>query len=184
MEELKKKLEKRMEGAFNALLQNYTKTRTGRANASNLDHIRIDYYGASTPIKQLCNITIPEPRLIVIQPWDKTILIDIEKAVLASNIGVTPENDGNVIRLPFQPLTEDTRKNIVKQIKQMAEDGRVEIRNIRREGNESVKQMEKNGDISIDEQKKLLKDIQDLTDKWIEKISETSDSKETEIMEV
>ncbi len=184
MEELKKKLEKRMEGAFNALLQNYTKTRTGRANASNLDHIRIDYYGASTPIKQLCNITIPEPRLIVIQPWDKTILIDIEKAVLASNIGVTPENDGNVIRLPFQPLTEDTRKNIVKQIKQMAEDGRIEIRNIRREGNESVKQMEKNGDISIDEQKKLLKDIQDLTDKWIEKISETSDSKETEIMEV
>lgn len=184
MEELKKKLEKRMEDAFNALLQNYTKTRTGRANASNLDHIRIDYYGASTPIKQLCNITIPEPRLIVIQPWDKTILIDIEKAVLASNIGVTPENDGNVIRLPFQPLTEDTRKNIVKQIKQMAEDGRIEIRNIRREGNESVKQMEKNGDISIDEQKKLLKDIQDLTDKWIEKISETSDSKEAEIMEV
>lgn len=184
MEELKKKLEKRMEDAFNALLQNYTKTRTGRANASNLDHIRIDYYGASTPIKQLCNITIPEPRLIVIQPWDKTILIDIEKAVLASNIGVTPENDGNVIRLPFQPLTEDTRKDIVKQIKQMAEDGRIEIRNIRREGNESVKQMEKNGDISIDEQKKLLKDIQNLTDKWIEKISETSDSKETEIMEV
>ena len=184
MEELKKKLEKRMEDAFNALLQNYTKTRTGRANTSNLDHIRIDYYGASTPIKQLCNITIPEPRLIVIQPWDKTILIDIEKAVLASNIGVTPENDGNVVRLPFQPLTEDTRKNIVKQIKQMAEDGRIEIRNIRREGNESVKQMEKNGDISIDEQKKLLKDIQGLTDKWIEKISETSDSKETEIMEV
>ncbi|MCK4653639.1 MAG: ribosome recycling factor [Candidatus Cloacimonetes bacterium] len=184
MEELKRKLENSMEDAFNALLQNYTKTRTGRANTSNLDHIRIDYYGASTPIKQLCNITIPEPRLIVIQPWDKTILIDIEKAVLASNIGVTPENDGNVIRLPFQPLTEDTRKNIVKQIKQMAEDGKVEIRNIRREGNESVKQMEKNGDISIDEQKKLLKDIQGLTDKWIDKISETSDSKETEIMEV
>ena len=157
MEELKRKLENRMEDAFNALLQNYTKTRTSRANASILDNIRIDYYGASTPIKQLCNITIPESRLIVIQPWDKTILIDIEKAVLASNIGVTPENDGNVIRLPFQPLTEDTRKNIVKQIKQMAEDVRVEIRNIRREGNESAKQMEKNGAISIDEQKNSLR---------------------------
>jgi len=117
MEELLTELEIKMEDAFQALLNNFSKTRTGRANTSALDHVRIDYYGENTPIKQLCNISIPEPRLIIVQPWDKTTLTLIEKAILASNIGVTPENDGNVIRLPFQPLTEETRRDIVKQIK-------------------------------------------------------------------
>jgi ribosome recycling factor len=123
-------------------------------------------------------------RLIIIQPWDKTSLSNIEKAILASNIGVTPENDGNVIRLPFQPLTEETRKEIVRQTKKIAEDTKIEIRNIRRDGNETVKLMEKDSKISEDDLKKILKDIQNLTDDWIDKISEATNSKEKEIMEV
>jgi len=175
MEDLLTELELAMEDAFQALLKNFSKTRTGRANTSALDHIKIDYYGEKTPLKQLCNISIPEPRLIVIQPWDKSILELIEKSILASNIGVTPESDGNVVRLPFQPLTEDTRKEIVKQIKKMAEDAKIEIRNIRRNGNDTAKKMEKESEITEDDLKKVMKDIQDLTD---------SKSKETEIMEV
>ncbi len=184
MKKLKRDIDGRMKNAYKALIHNYSKIRTGRANSSALEDIYIDYYGESTPIKQLCNISIPEPRLIVIQPWDKQVLPLIEKAILASNIGVTPDNDGNVIRLPFQPLTEETRKDIVKDIKKMAEEGKVEIRNIRRSGNDSAKKMEKNSKISEDDEKKLEKDIQDLTDKWIDKISETAESKEKEIMEV
>jgi ribosome recycling factor len=184
MEDLLTELELAMEDAFQALLKNFSKTRTGRANTSALDHIKIDYYGEKTPLKQLCNISIPEPRLIVIQPWDKSILELIEKSILASNIGVTPESDGNVVRLPFQPLTEDTRKEIVKQIKKMSEDAKIEIRNIRRDGNDTAKKMEKDSEITEDDLKKVMKDIQDLTDTWIDKISETAKSKETEIMEV
>lgn len=184
MQKLINELTKKMENAFDALLRNYAKIRTGRANASALDDIKIDYYGAPTPIKQLCNISIPEPKLIVIQPWDKSILGDIEKALLSSNIGVTPENDGNVVRLPFQPLTEETRLEIVKQIKKMAEDGKIEIRNIRREGNDTSKNMEKSSEISEDNMKDLQIDIQELTDSWVAKITETAKSKETEIMEV
>lgn len=184
MNELIQSLTTKMENAFEALLKQYSRIRTGRANSSALDDIKVDYYGAPTPIKQLCNISIPEPRLIVIQPWDKTILEGIEKALLSSNIGVTPDNDGNVIRLPFQPLTEETRLDIVKQIKKLAEDSKIEIRNIRREGNETSKKMEKSSEISEDNMKDLQIDIQELTDKWVEKISETAKSKETEIMEV
>jgi len=122
--------------------------------------------------------------MIIVQPWDKTTLADIEKAILAANLGVTPENDGNVIRLPFQPLTEEKRKEIAKNLKKIAEDTRVAIRNIRREANEQVKKLEKDGEISEDEQKKMLKDIQDITDEWIKKIDEAEKSKEKEILEV
>jgi len=120
----------------------------------------------------------------VIQPWDKQILPLIEKAILSSNIGVNPENDGNVIRLPFQPLTEETRKEIVKKIKNMAEEGKIDIRNIRRFGNDEAKKMEKKSEISEDDEKKMLKDIQELTDKWIKSISDVASTKEKEIMEV
>ncbi len=184
MDDLLLDLEVKMETAFESLLKNFARTRTGRANTSFLDEITIDYYGQQTPVKQLCNITIPEPRLVIIQPWDKTTLVNIEKAILASNIGVTPDNDGKVIRLPFQPLTEETRRNIVKQIKKMSEEGKVEVRNIRREGNEIAKKMEKNNEITKDDLKKVMKDIQELTDKMIEKISDASERKEAEIMEV
>lgn len=184
MNKLTNQFDQKMETAFQAVLRKFSSTRTGRANASALDNINIDYYGSQTPVKQLCNITIPEPRLIVIQPWDKSSLPLIEKAILASNIGVTPENDGNVIRLPFQPLTEETRKDIVKQVKKMAEDGKVAIRNIRRDCNDELKKMQKNSEITEDDLSLGLKNIQDLTDKWIDKISESAKSKEKEIMEV
>ena len=184
MEELKSQCNDKMHKSFESLLHQYSKIRTGRASASILDDVRINYYGQPTPVKQLCNISIPEPRQIIIQPWDKTTLADIEKAILAANLGITPENDGNVIRLPFQPLTEEKRKDIVKNLKKLAEEARIAIRNIRRDANEQAKKMEKDSEISEDEEKKLLKEVQDTTDEWIKKVDEVEKSKEKEILEV
>lgn len=184
MQEFKKSLEEKMKKSFESMLHSFTKIRTGRASASILDDIRINYYGQPTPVKQLCNVSIPEPRLIIVQPWDKTTLADIEKAILAANLGITPENDGSVIRMPFQALTEDKRKDIVKQIKKLAEDARVAVRNIRRDGNEQAKTMKKNSEISEDDEKKLTQEIQDLTDIWVKKVDESAKIKEKEIMEV
>jgi len=173
-----------MQKSFDSLLHNFSKIRTGRPNPAILDDIKINYYGAPNPIKQLCNVSIPDARMMVIQPWDKTTLADIEKAILAANIGIRPENDGNVIRLPHQPLTEEKRKDLVKGMKKMAEEARVAIRNIRRDINELIKKAKKDGEMSEDEEKKQLKDIQDLTDEWIKKIDSSEKSKEKEIMEV
>ena len=184
MENIKETTKEKMQKSFDTMLHQYSKIRTGRASASILDDIKINYYGQPTPVKQLCNISIPEARMIVVQPWDKTTLADIEKAILAANIGITPENDGNVIRLPFQPLTEEKRKDIVKNIKKISEDTRVAIRNIRRDANEIVKKEKKDSEISEDEEKKQLKELQDLTDEWIKKIDEAEKAKEKEIMEV
>mgnify|MGYP000873572128 CR=1 FL=1 len=184
MENLKANLKEKMQKSFDALLHQFSKIRTGRASASILDDVRINYYGQPTSVKQLCNISIPEARTIIVQPWDKTTLADIEKAILAANIGITPDNDGNVIRLPFQPLTEDKRKDIVKNIKKLSEDARVAIRNLRRDANEGGKKMKKDSEISEDEEKKLLKEVQDITDEWIKKIDEAEKAKEKEIMEV
>lgn len=184
MQNLKDSTREKMQKSFDSLLHQYSKVRTGRASASILDDIRINYYGQPTPVKQLCNISIPEPRTIIVQPWDKTTLAEIEKAILGANIGITPENDGNVIRLPFQPLTEDKRKDIVKNLKKLAEDSRVAIRNIRRDANEAGKKMKKDSEISEDDEKKLLKEVQDITDEWIKKIDDVEKAKEKEIMEV
>jgi len=184
MQTLKDSTKEKMQKSFDSLLHQFSKVRTGRASASILDDIRINYYGEPTPVKQLCNISIPEPRTIVVQPWDKTTLADIEKAILGANIGITPENDGNVIRLPFQPLTEDKRIDIVKNLKKLAEDARVAIRNIRRDANEAAKKMKKDSDISEDDEKKVLKEVQDITDEWIKKIDDVEKAKEKEIMEV
>lgn len=184
MDTLKKEIQNKMEQSFESMIRKFSKVRTGRANVAVLDNISVDYYGQATPIKQLCNISIPEPRLIIIQPWDKTILGDVEKAIQASNVGVTPNNDGNVIRLPFQPLTEETRKDIVKDLKRMGEDAKIAIRHIRKEGNEKAKKMEKDGDITEDELKKLTKQIQEYTDNYTNKISESIKTKEKEIMTV
>jgi len=184
MENLKSTAKEKMQKSFDALLHQFSKVRTGRASASILDDVRINYYGQPTPVKQLCNISIPEARTIIVQPWDKTTLADIEKAILAANIGITPDNDGNVIRLPFQPLTEDKRKDIVKNIKKISEEARINIRNIRRDINEAGKKMKKDSEISEDEEKKLLKEIQDITDEAIKKIDEAEKAKEKEIMEV
>ncbi|PKN75092.1 MAG: ribosome recycling factor [Candidatus Cloacimonetes bacterium HGW-Cloacimonetes-2] len=184
MENLKASTKEKMQKSFDSLLHQYSKIRTGRASASILDDIRINYYGQPTPIKQMCNISIPEARMIIVQPWDKTTLAEIEKAILAANLGITPDNDGNVIRLPFQPLTEDKRKDIVKNLKKMAEEARVAIRNIRRDANEAAKKMKKDTEISEDDEKKLLKEVQDITDDWIKKIDDVEKAKEKEILEV
>ncbi len=184
MDTLKTITIEKMQKSLDSLLHQYGKIRTGRASASILDDVRINYYGQPTPVKQLCNISIPDARLITIQPWDKTTLAEIEKAILAANLGITPENDGNVIRLPFQPLTEDKRKDIVKILKKMAEEARVSIRNLRRDANEAIKKQKKDSEISEDDEKRLLKEIQDTTDEWIKKIDEVEKSKEKEILEV
>jgi ribosome recycling factor len=184
MENIKQQVSDKMQKSLDSLLHQFSKIRTGRASASILDDVKINYYGAPTPVKQLCNISIPEARLIVIQPWDKTTLADIEKAILAANLGITPENDGNVIRLPFQPLTEEKRKDIVKSLKKMTEDARVAVRNIRRDENEDVKKQKKDSLISEDDEKKLLKEIQDVTDEWIKKVDEAEKTKEKEILEI
>lgn len=184
MQEIISLSKEKMQKSFEAMLNQYSRVRTGRASASILDDIRINYYGQPTPIKQLCNVSIPEPRTIVVQPWDKTTLPEIEKSILAANIGITPENDGNVIRLPFQPLTEEKRKEIVRNLKKISEDTRISVRNARRDANESIKKMKKDGDISEDDETKQLKEIQDLTDEWVKKIDEAEKVKEKEIMEV
>jgi ribosome recycling factor len=184
MKDFKKNTEEKMQKTLDAMLHQFSKVRTGRASASILDDVKINYYGQPTPVKQLCNITVPDARQIVLQPWDKSSLGEIEKAILAANLGITPENDGNVIRLPFQALTEDKRKDIVKQVKKIGEETRVAMRNVRRDNNELVKKAKKNSEIGEDEEKKLLKDIQDVTDKWIAKVDESEKLKEKEIMEV
>lgn len=184
MENIKQQVSDKMQKTLDSLLHQFSKIRTGRASASILDDVKINYYGQPTPVKQLCNISIPEARLIVVQPWDKTTLADIEKAILAANLGITPENDGNVIRMPFQPLTEEKRKDIVKSLKKMAEDARVAVRNIRRDSNEDVKKSKKDSEISEDDEKKLLKEIQDTTDDWIKKVDEAEKIKEKEILEI
>ncbi len=184
MENIKQQVSEKMQKTLDSLLHQFSKIRTGRASASILDDVKINYYGQPTPVKQLCNISIPEARLIVVQPWDKTTLADIEKAILAANLGITPENDGNVIRMPFQPLTEEKRKDIVKSLKKLAEDARVAIRNIRRDSNEEVKKAKKDSEISEDDEKKLLKEVQDVTDEWIKKVDEAERVKEKEILEI
>jgi ribosome recycling factor len=184
MDNVKQEVSDKMQKSLDALHHQFSKIRTGRASASILDDVKINYYGQPTPVKQLCNISIPEARLIVVQPWDKTTLADIEKAILAANLGITPENDGNVIRMPFQPLTEEKRKDIVKNLKKLAEDARVAVRNIRRDSNEEVKKQKKDSEISEDEEKKLLKEIQDVTDEWIGKVDEAEKLKEKEILEI
>lgn len=184
MDKILKQLEDKMSKATDTMAHNFAKLRSGRASVSILDDIKINYYGEPTPIKQLCSISTPEARLIVVQPWDKTTLSDIERAILAANLGITPENDGKVVRLPFQPLTEEKRKDIVKQIRKIAEESKIAVRNIRREGNDIAKQMEKDKELSEDEMKTLQDDIQKLTDKWIEKINEAAKTKETEVMSV
>ena len=184
MQELLKNVDENMKLAHDALGRNFSKLRTGKASPAVLDDIKINYYGTPTPIKQLGNITVPEARTIVIQPWDKTILADVEKAILAANIAVTPDNDGSVIRLPFQALTEDKRKEIVKQVKKMGEDAKIAVRNVRRDANEQAKKMKKDSKISEDEETKLIKDVQEMTDKWVKEIDQTIANKEKDVLNV
>jgi ribosome recycling factor len=158
--------------------------RAGRASASLLDRITVDYYGAPTPINQLAGVSVPEARLLVITPYDKTILGEIEKAILKSDIGITPTNDGNVIRLAVPALTEERRKELVKVVKKEAEEAKVAVRNVRRDANDDLKKLEKNGEITEDDLRGYGEDIQKLTDEYIAKVDETAKEKEKEILSV
>jgi ribosome recycling factor len=184
MKELKPILEDQMNKAIKALQNQMTKVRTGRASAAVLDGISADYYGTPTPIKNLGQISIPEARLLQIQPFDKSAIGAIEKAILAANIGLTPGNDGNFIRIQFPALTEDKRKAFVKDVKKLGEDAKVAIRNIRREQNDKVKLAEKDKKISEDESKKVQEEIQKITDNFIKEVDKVVDAKEKELLTV
>jgi ribosome recycling factor len=176
--------EDRMDKAVAALKRDLASLRAGRATPALLDRITVDYYGVSTPINQLANISVPEPRLLLIQPWDKKSVADVERAIMKSDLGLTPMSDGSVIRLAIPQLTEDRRKELVKMSKKKAEEGRVAIRNIRRDANEELKRTEKKGEMTEDELHKTQDDIQKLTDKYIEEVEKVLTVKEAEIMEV
>ena len=178
--EVESKMEKRVQG----LLGEYKTIRAGRANASVLDKISVEYYGSLTPVNQVGSISSPEPRLLVIQPWDTSLLREIEKAINKSDLGISPQNDGKVIRLSFPPLTEERRKELVKQVKKYAEETKVQIRNARRDGIEMYKKQKKDGEITEDDMKKIEKDIQALTDKYIKEVDSIAADKEKEITEL
>jgi len=176
--------EERMKKTIEHLRKDLASLRAGRANPAMLEKIMVDYYGQPTPINQLANITVPEARLLVIQPWDKTIIASIEKAIMKSDLGINPSNDGNVIRLAIPQLTEERRKELVKVLRKRAEEARVAVRNIRRDANELLKSGEKEKLISEDENKKGMDDIQKETDRHIKEIDSVLQGKEKEIMEV
>jgi ribosome recycling factor len=182
--ELLKNTEEKMKKVVEALRNDYSSIRAGRANPALLDKIKVEYYGVSTPLNQVANISAPEARLLLIQPWDKNILSDVEKAILKSDLDLNPNNDGNVIRIAIPQLTEERRKELVKLVKKKAEEYRVVIRNYRRDANDEIKKMEKKGNISEDEMHLNQDNVQELTNEYIEKIDAVLKSKEEEIMEV
>ncbi|MDN3449320.1 ribosome recycling factor [Planococcus sp. APC 3906] len=174
----------KMDNAIQAFSRELASIRAGRANPSILNKLTVDYYGAPTPINQVAGIAVPEARLIVIQPYDKTILGDIEKAIMKSDLGLSPSNDGIVIRLAIPALTEERRKDLVKQVKKEAEEAKVGIRNIRRDANDDLKKLEKKSEITEDDLRSYSDEVQKLTDSFIVKIDEVAKDKEKEIMEV
>ncbi len=184
MQEHLKLYEDKMEKSLDVLLDEYASIRAGRANPHVLDRLRIDYYGTPTPIQQVGNVTTTEARMIVIQPWEKSLLKEIEKAILVSDLGINPTNDGNVIRLVFPELTEERRKDLAKDVKKKGEGAKVAVRNIRRDAMDSIKKMEKAGDISEDDLKQGEEKIQKITDKMIEKVDKAIETKTKEIMTV
>lgn len=184
IEELIKNVEEKMKKAIDATARELSTIRTGRANPTILERVKVSAYNQLMPLNQLATISSPEPRALLIQPWDKSIIADIEKAIIKSDLNLTPINLGNVIRLNIPPLTEERRKELVKIVKKEIEQGKVSIRNIRRDANEEVKKMEKNKDISEDESRRTLDKIQKATDKYIEEMDRLLERKEKEIMEV
>ena len=177
-------LEERMQKSIDVFNQNLSEIRAGRANPAILNKVSVEYYGVLTPINQVAGISVPEARTIVIQPWDASVLKSIEKAILASDIGLNPNNDGKVIRLNFPELTEERRKEIVKDVRKIAEEVRVSIRSIRRDGMEDVKARQKKSEITEDDKSNLEDKIQKLTDKYIEEVDKLLENKEKEIMNI
>lgn len=177
-------IEEKMQKGIGFLLEDFNTIRAGRANSAVLDKISVDYYGTATPIQQVGTISVPEPRMLVIQPWDTTLLKDIERALLKSELGISPVNDGKIIRLAFPPLTEERRKEFVKLIGKKSEEAKIVIRNIRREAIEDAKKSEKKKEITEDDLKVIEKDIQGITDKYIKNIDDEYKKKEIEILEI
>lgn len=184
MDEVFENSEKKMKKAVDLLKQDLSTVRAGRANPSLLDNVTVNYYNTNLPINQVATITAPESRLLVIQPWDKSIVGDIEKAILKSDLGLTPNNDGNVIRLNIPQLTEERRKELVKKVRKKAEDTKVAVRNVRREAKDQIKNEEKQGNLSEDDSKKGQEKIQEFTDNAINEVDKLLEQKEKEIMEV
>ena len=183
MEEKLKMYEDKMNKSLDVLQSDYASIRAGRANPHVLDKIRVDYYGTPTPIQQVGNITVPEPRVIQIAPWEKTLIKDIEKAIMMSDVGITPSNDGSLIRLVFPELTEERRKDLVKDVKKRGEESKVAIRNARRDGNDALKKLAKS-EVSEDEIKELEDKLQKLTDKFIKDLDKLVEEKSKEILTV
>jgi len=177
-------VQKEMEGSVTVLRKDLTKLRTGRASTSLLEHITVEYYGASTPLNQLATLSAPEPRLLIIQPFDRAAMAEIEKAILKSDLGLTPNNDGKVIRIPIPALTEERRKDLVKHVKKIAEEYRVSVRNHRRVAVEQLKDAEKKKEITADEAKHGLDRVQKITDDFIGRIDKIVKAKEDEVMAI
>lgn len=184
LESIQEETTTRMDKTVESLKRDFSRVRTGRASPSLLDGITVDYYGSPMPINQVANVSVPEARMLVIQPWEKSMIGPIEKAIQSSDLGLNPQNDGNLIRLPIPALSEERRKELVKTSKKMSEDAKIAVRNIRRDSNEKLKKAEKDKDITQDMQKKGMDDIQKLTDEYIANIDELLSLKEKEIMEV
>ena len=179
-----KEYERKMEKTLEHLDEEFGAVRAGRANPKVLDRITVEYYGTETALNAVANISSPDARTLVIQPWDGSLLKEIQKAILASDLGINPQNDGKIIRLTFPQLTEERRKDLTKQVKKYAEDAKVAMRNLRRDGMDYVKKLKKNSEITEDDQKKAEKDLQDLLDKYIKKVDETLAAKEKELMAI
>ncbi len=184
VDEIFEDLKDRMGKSIESLKREYSRLRTGRASVSLLDGIRVSYYDTPTPLNQMASLAVPEPRLIVIQPWDKTAIEDIEKAILKSELGLTPMNDGNVIRISIPPLTEERRKELVKVARKMSEENKVSIRNIRRDANEMLKDLKKEKEITEDDLFRSQEEVQKATDQFISQVDELCAAKEKEILEI
>lgn len=176
--------ESKMKKTASVLTEQYDSVRAGKANPAVLDRITVDYYGSPTPVQQIASVSTPDARSLLIQPWDGSVLKGIEKAILASDLGINPQNDGRAIRLVFPALTEERRRDLAKQVKKYSEDAKVAVRNIRRDAMDYVKALKKKSEITEDDQKKAEKDLQDLTDKYIKKVDEACAVKEKELMEL
>ncbi len=184
IDNIKNILEDSMTKSVKSLQSQLVKVRTGRASAAVLDGVNVDYYGSPTPLKQVGQISTPEARLLQIQPFDKSIISEIEKSIINANLGLNPSNDGNFIRIQFPALTEDKRKDLVKQVKKMGEDAKIAIRNVRRDQNDNVKKAEKAKEITEDDVKKFLDEIQKITDKYIADVDKVIEAKEKELLTV
>ncbi|MDE6148636.1 MAG: ribosome recycling factor [Ruminococcus sp.] len=184
MKEIREKAKSKMEKSINVLLTEFSEIRAGRANPNVLDRVKVDYYGAPTPVNQMAAVSVAEARVLVIQPWDKSTLSSIEKAIQASDIGINPQNDGSVLRMTFPQLTEEDRKKLVKEIKKSGEDTKVAIRSIRRDAMEKYKAMKKNGEITEDDLKDCEDQVQKLTDKFVKEVDVHVADKEKEILSI